>query len=178
MAKITFEAGDVISFTENPSNDESFKNYYLGVCIDSKRCISFFKGSTSNDPEDSLFLNQGAIKDIPQTALPVSIDENVPPDWYQMFSALVLMAEVNSESNRDTKTCVVELVNAVHESIWLSLVQGATQVQELGRDGQDMRESGKIKKGAFVKIEPKSDKESTTLYFVDEHGWRLVSMST
>lgn len=177
MAKITFEAGDVISFTENPSNDESYKNYYLGVCIDSKRCISFFKGSTSNDPEDSLFLNQDSIKDIPKTSLPVNIDDDVPPDRYQMFSALVLMAEVNSESSRGTNTGVVELVNTVHESIWLSLVQGATQVQELGQDGQDMRESGKIKKGDFVKIAPKSDKESTTLYFVDEHGWRLVNMS-
>lgn len=99
MAKITFEAGDVISYcVQSKKNSNEFEVEYLGVCLDEKRWIRFVydvEDKPRNLHEEETL---GEIQTIEEWSWPITIYGGVPDCWHQMFKALVTMAKVEHKN--------------------------------------------------------------------------------
>ena len=85
MAKITFEAGDVISFGivasdgKDCGSGSGFVKEYNGICLDSGVCIAFLYCDNSEvEIIKDLDLQLGQVQQIPENALPVNLKLSVP----------------------------------------------------------------------------------------------------
>ena len=101
MAKITFEAGDIISWQSEPSNEIlNLEQEYLAVCLSENKCITFaYRDETdkNHDVESTV----GSIEEIPKHALPVTFHGGVPSCWHQMFKALIEVSRFKEASTED-----------------------------------------------------------------------------
>lgn len=90
MARIIFEAGDIVSFVggTKDSNTQS-SSEFLGVCMNESQCICFLY----RDGNSYIESDEGEMINIPNEALPIVLERGVPAIWRQMFNALVVMAK-------------------------------------------------------------------------------------
>lgn len=94
MARIIFEAGDVISYVHRESTvpPDLADTKFLGVCLNEKTWIKFFW--RNDDGRNGIKHPQSPIiDDIPNGAIPVVLDDSVPGDWKYMFEALILVTK-------------------------------------------------------------------------------------
>ena len=90
MAKISFEAGDIIDFFAEDNHK------FVGVCLDEKTCIAFLcrlkGGGLVASAEEGCV---GSIQAIPVDALVCRFHEGVPNVWKMPFAALIKVVQRN-----------------------------------------------------------------------------------